>query len=148
ARSDARIGIICGLIANRVGRGGLAAILGRLVAPERPPPGEIGTDDHGEPPPAEVEADDHGEPLPAGEAGTDDSGEPRARADAANAPLVLAIARTVPAKLLASAARLLDDDTAARLVVVLDGPHPPPRDRELAVAQALAEREDPAIRDW
>src|SRR5262249_418280 len=34
ARSDARIGIICGLIANRVGRGGLAAILGRLVAPE------------------------------------------------------------------------------------------------------------------
>ncbi len=62
--------------------------------------------------------------------------------------LALVVARALDDKQLASAAKLVDDAAAARLVIVLDGFDALPRDRELALAQVFAERAHPAVKAW
>ncbi len=66
----------------------------------------------------------------------------------AGGPAVLALVRAVTDQQLAAAARLLDSAAAVRLVAMLDGTDPPPRDRELALAEAFAGRSAPEIRAW
>lgn len=62
--------------------------------------------------------------------------------------VALVVARALDDKQLASAARLIDDDAAARLVLVLDGFDALPRDRELALATVFLDRALPAVRAW
>ncbi|HKE15969.1 MAG TPA: vWA domain-containing protein [Kofleriaceae bacterium] len=70
--------------------------------------------------------------------------------DGAAAPtrLVLDLSRSVSGKLLAAAARQLDDDTAVRLIAAIDAHEGLPWDRELALAAALADRAEPRAREW
>jgi hypothetical protein len=69
-------------------------------------------------------------------------------ADPATAPAVLALVRAVTDKQLGAAARLLPSPIAVLLIRVLDGPDPPPRDRELALVEAFGGRPAPEIREW
>ena len=62
--------------------------------------------------------------------------------------VALLLARSVEAKQLATVARALDDAAVLRLVGVVDGPDPLPRDRELALADALRDRSDLDVRAW
>ncbi|MBL0217570.1 MAG: hypothetical protein IPQ07_27315 [Myxococcales bacterium] len=62
--------------------------------------------------------------------------------------IALVVARALDDKQLASAAKLVDDAAAARLVLVLDGFDALPRDRELALAQVFAERAHPEVKAW
>ena len=62
--------------------------------------------------------------------------------------LAMVLARAVDAKQLGAVGRVLADDAAVRFVALLDGPDPLPRDRELAIAAAFAERDHPIIGAW
>ena len=62
--------------------------------------------------------------------------------------LALVVARALSDKLLASAAKLVSDEAAARFVVVLDGFDALPRDRELALAQVFIESAHPVVKAW
>ncbi len=60
--------------------------------------------------------------------------------DDRGAHIALVLARAVEAKQLAAVGRVLSNDAADRFAVLLDGPDPLPRDRELALAGAFATR--------
>jgi hypothetical protein len=62
--------------------------------------------------------------------------------------LARALARELPDKLLAAAAANLEDEPVFQLVEICDGPDALPRDREVALAQAVAGRAHPALRAW
>ena len=62
--------------------------------------------------------------------------------------VALVVARALDDKQLASAAGLIDDDAAARFVIVLDGFDALPRDRELALARAFLASAHPAVKAW
>lgn len=62
--------------------------------------------------------------------------------------VALVFCRALDDRQLASAARLVGDDEAARLVTVLDGLDALPRDREIALAAVLKERTRAEVRDW
>jgi hypothetical protein len=64
----------------------------------------------------------------------------------------IAIARTLSRELtdkaLASAVGLIADDALVTLTAAIDGPDALPRDREVALAAAVAARPHPALQDW
>ena len=62
--------------------------------------------------------------------------------------IVLIVARAMTDKMLASAVRLVEDAAARRLIAAIDGVDALPRDREIALAQAMAERTDHVLRGW
>lgn len=59
-----------------------------------------------------------------------------------------ALCRGLPDKLVAAAISAVDDAGVLSLLAVCDGPDALPRDRELALAEALAERTHPELRAW
>ncbi|HEY6037072.1 MAG TPA: hypothetical protein VIV58_22490, partial [Kofleriaceae bacterium] len=99
-----RLAAVCKVIAARIDRAGLTALLEAVLAlPER----------------------------------------------AARRRFVLALIRPSEDKLLAQAVIPLDDPTALRLIEALDDPDdPPPRGKELAIAEALRSRMTPAVHAW
>ena len=62
--------------------------------------------------------------------------------------IALVLGRAADAKQLAAVGRALSDDAAVRFVALLDGPDPLPRERELAIAAAFAERAHPIVSAW
>lgn len=62
--------------------------------------------------------------------------------------LALVLARAASTAQLGAVARALSDVAAVRLIALLDGPEPLPRDREVAIARAFAERAYAPVRAW
>lgn len=62
--------------------------------------------------------------------------------------IALLLARAIDAKQLGAVGRALADDSAVRFIALLDGPDPLPRDRELALAAAFAERSHTIVSAW
>lgn len=59
-----------------------------------------------------------------------------------------ALCRGLPDKLLAAAISAVDDAGVLALIAICDGPDALPRDREIAVAQAIAGRAHPELQAW
>ena len=66
----------------------------------------------------------------------------------AQTTIARALCRGLPDKLLAAAISAVDDAGVLALIASCDGPDALPRDRELAVAQAIAERAHPELQAW
>ena len=65
------------------------------------------------------------------------------------APVVArALCRGLPEKVISSAIAGVDDEGVVALIEICDGPEALPRDREIALATALASRSHPAIQAW
>lgn len=63
-------------------------------------------------------------------------------------PIARALCRGLSDKLLAAAIAAIADPAVRTLVAICDGADALPRDRELALARAIADRSDPELRAW